>query len=106
MATQDNTQPETAGGAIPSMVCGIVGIVTCCLPVVPIVLGIIAIVLSVKVNRRIKESQGALGGKGMAVAGLVCGIIAIVFGLFYLLYYIILGGVLGMAALGSLGSIK
>lgn len=95
MEGQNNQLPENAEGTVSSMVCGIVGLVCSCIPLVGIVLGTIAIVFSVKANRRIKEAQGALGGKGMATAGLVCGIISVVFGVFYLLYWIIYGIILG-----------
>jgi hypothetical protein len=93
-----NTTPEAAPGAIPSMVCGIIALVTFCLPLAPVALGIIAIVFCVKANKRIKESDGALGGKGMAIAGLVTGIIGLALGFFYQIAYIvsIIGGAMSM----------
>jgi hypothetical protein len=87
MGNQNNIQ-QTAPGAIPSMVCGIICIVTCCLPLVPVVLGIIAIVFFVKTNKRIRESGDSLGGKGMAIAGLVTGIIGLAIGFIYQIYWI------------------
>jgi hypothetical protein len=81
---------EKAPGALPSMVCGIIGVATCWLAISGLILGVIAIVFSVKATRRIKENS-SLEGKGMAIAGLVCGIVAAVFGFFYLLYYIFWG---------------
>lgn len=103
MDNQNMVEPERAEGALPSMVCGIVGVVTSCLPLTGIILGTIAIVMYVKANRRILASGGKLGGKGMAIAGLVCGIVAAVFGFIYLIYYIIYGVVLG--ALFSSGAL-
>jgi hypothetical protein len=105
MATQNNGQLEAAEGSLPSMVCGIVGLVLSCVPLVGLVLGTIAIVLSVKANRRIKEAQEVLGGKGMATAGLVCGIIAVVFGFFYLIYWVIYGLILGALFTGGLSGL-
>jgi hypothetical protein len=91
---------ERAPGALPSMVCGIVGVATCWLAISGLILGVIAIVFSVKANRRIKENS-KLEGKGMATAGLVCGIIAAAFGFFYLLYYIFWGAMFGAILSGS-----
>lgn len=61
------------GFGIASMVCGIVALVTaCCIPWVPIILALVGVVLGgvgIRGNRR---------GKGMAIAGLVTSIIALV----------------------------
>jgi len=61
------------GFGIASMVCGIVALVTaCCIPYVPIILALVGVVLGgvgLRGNRR---------GKGMAIAGLVTSIIALV----------------------------
>jgi len=59
-------------GAVASLVCGIVGIA--CIPLV----GIVALVLGLKARNRIDASEGELGGRGMATAGIVLGILAIV----------------------------
>ena len=88
-----NNQPrpgENAPGAVSGMVCGIISVVICWLPVATHILGVIGIVMYVKAKKAI-EADSQLRGKGMAVAGLVCGICGIVFGLFYLVYYIPLG---------------
>jgi hypothetical protein len=90
-----NTLQENAPGALPGMVCGIVGAATTCVPFSGIVLGIIAIVFYVKANRRITESRGKLGGKGMATAGLICGIVAVFFGVMYLIYWLVYGLIIG-----------
>ncbi|MGN0431727.1 MAG: DUF4190 domain-containing protein [Lachnospiraceae bacterium] len=61
------------GLAIASMVLGIVALVlSCCVPYLPIVLALLAVVLG-GVSLAKKK-----GGKGMAIAGLVCGIIGLV----------------------------
>ncbi len=66
--------PEKSSGlAIASMVLGIVSLVlSCCVPYVPVVLALLAVVLG---GVSLSKKQG---GKGMAIAGLVCGIIGLV----------------------------
>ncbi len=78
-------QPQTEGLAIASMVCGIVGFVSCGLT------GIAAAILGHKANRKIARSNGALGGSGFATAGLITGYISIV-----------VGGILGLAGVSGL----
>ncbi len=67
------TPEKGPGFGIASMVCGIVALViSCCIPWVPIILGLVGVVLGavgLRGNRR---------GKGMAIAGLVTSIIALV----------------------------
>lgn len=64
---------KSAGLAIASMVLGIVALVlSCCVPYLPIVLALLAVILGgVSLAKK-------MGGKGMAIAGLVCGIIGLV----------------------------
>jgi len=72
------TQPlptRTSGLAVAGLVCGIVGLCTCGLG------AIAGIVLNVAALRRIARSHGHLGGKGLAVAGLVVSIATLVLGL-------------------------
>ncbi len=103
--TNQSMIQDNAKGSVASMVCGIVGIVLSCVPVAGLVLGIIALVLSSKSKKLINGSNGTLGGKGMTIAGLVTGIIAVVFGGFYLIYYLIVVLILGTAGLtGVLGT--
>ena len=92
MNNQENktfeTRYETAQGAVASMVCGILGLVLSFIPAVGLVLGIIALILYSKATRRIMESGNTLEGKGMSNAGLVCGILAFVWGSIYFIYCI------------------
>jgi hypothetical protein len=60
----------TSGKAVASLVLGILSIVFCYLGFIP---GAIAIVLGVMAKRDI-DREG-LGGRGLAIAGLVCGIV-------------------------------
>ena len=92
----------TDGKAIASMVLGIVAAVLCCVPFVGLVCGVIAIVLYAKFNRAFRESGEQLGGKGMAIAGLVTGIVGTAFGLFWTIYYTVAVVIVGSAASGLL----
>lgn len=73
-----------AQGATPAMVLGIVGLVVlplgCCCgvgSVASVVLGILAIVFGVRARNLVNASGGTLGGGGKAMAGIVCGGIAV-----------------------------
>ncbi|MFQ5806917.1 MAG: DUF4190 domain-containing protein [Phycisphaerae bacterium] len=58
--------------AIASLVVGIVGLPTPC----GVPLGLLAIFLGVYARMKIEESRGALSGNGLAIAGIVLGVIA------------------------------
>ena len=63
-----------SGMAVAAMVCGIVSIPIMCIPYLGILslpCSITAIVLGLIANGKAKRGEG--GGKGMAVAGIVCG---------------------------------
>lgn len=64
--------------AVGALVCGILATLCGILGCLGIVLGPVAIVLGVVARRRIRESGGLTRGDGMAVAGLVLGIIGTV----------------------------
>jgi len=66
-------RPSTDGFAITSMVLGIIATLSCYLGIIP---GIIAIVFGHISMGKFKRNP-QLGGKGMAIAGLVCGYIGI-----------------------------
>lgn len=78
---QAGQQPSQSGDGVASMVLGIVSIVLCCVPVVPTICAIIAIILSRRVTKAGKSS-------GCNTAGLVCGIIGLCFSVLYLIYWI------------------
>ena len=66
-------EPKSAGLAIASMVLGILALVlSCCVPYLPIILALLAVVLG---GVSLAKKQD---GKGMAIAGLVCGIIGLI----------------------------
>lgn len=68
---------KPSGLSIASLVCGILTFATC------IITGIPAIICGHLALSKIKNSSGAIGGKGMAIAGLVMGYMSLVFGVFY-----------------------
>jgi hypothetical protein len=60
-------QPSTSGLAIASLVCGV------CSLLLSVITGIPAIIMGHIARSNIKASGGAIGGKGMALAGLILG---------------------------------
>jgi len=66
------------GLAVASMVCGILAIVPgCCCGFFGLPLSVAALVMGVVSIMQINASGGQLGGKGMAIAGTVCGSVAV-----------------------------
>jgi len=62
------------GMAIGSMICGIVGLLSC----LGIPLGLIAVVLGHLARSNARRNPGVFGGEGMALAGLITGYVSIV----------------------------
>ena len=70
--------PKTSGLAIASMVTGILAIVPgCCCGFLGIPLSIVALVMGIISIQQINNSGGQIGGKGMAIAGTICGGVAV-----------------------------
>ncbi len=70
--------PRNHGLAIASMVCGLLAIVPgCCCGLFGIPLSLAALIMGIISISQINASAGQLGGKGMAIAGTVCGGVAI-----------------------------
>ncbi|MCK5654285.1 MAG: DUF4190 domain-containing protein [Dehalococcoidia bacterium] len=67
---------QASGLAIASMVCGILSLVFFWVPLFGFLLGIIAIIFGAVAIRQIGREPN-LGGRGMAIAGLVCGIVGV-----------------------------
>jgi hypothetical protein len=78
---------QTNGPAVASLVLGIVGVVLGFFPAIGLILGILAVVFAFVGFKR-AELTGA--GRGLAIAGLVLGALATLFGLLIL---VVLGGV-------------
>ncbi|HET7420126.1 MAG TPA: hypothetical protein VFL27_07070 [Candidatus Dormibacteraeota bacterium] len=86
-----------AQGSLVSMILGIIGLVltplTCCCGVgaiVPLGLGIAALVLGFQARSKIAAAPGALGGSGKALAGIITGGTAVGISLVLLLLVVVL----------------
>lgn len=81
-APSQNDGPRGANGMqIASLVLGIIGIPgCCCYGVVGLLFGIIGLILALVGNKQNK-------GSGIGIGGLVCSIIAIVFGILATIYF-------------------
>ncbi len=77
--------PTTSGLAITSLVCGIVGLVTCTL--IP---GIPAVICGHLAMSQIANSPTPMVGRGMALAGLVCGYLLVLIMLSFIVMMIFL----------------
>ena len=73
---QEMERQQASGLAIASMVCGILSLVFFWVPLFGFLLGIIAIIFGAVAIRQIGREPN-LGGRGMAIAGLVCGIVGV-----------------------------
>lgn len=89
--TAETEAPKTPGVSIAALVLGICGIVFDCCCGVGVIFGIIGLILAIVGNKQQKS--------GVGTAALVCSIIALVFGVIYLVYVVAVGG---MAALESM----
>ena len=81
-----NGGPEapSSGLAIASMVCGIVGYLTCYFVAI---LGIPAVICGHMALSQIKNSPVPMGGRGMAIAGLVLGYLGIAITLGLIIFF-------------------
>ena len=81
----EHENQQTNGMAVSSLVLGILGVVLNLIPLLPYLLGILAIVFGMMGNK--KEN-----GKGMAVAGLILGVITLAMKFFFWIFVLLLGG--------------
>ncbi len=88
-------QPSTPGLAIAALVCGIAA---CVIPLGGFVLAILGIVFGIKARTEIDASRGELKGRGMAVAGLVLGIVALGMAFLWLTIFGLIGGCASLSA--------
>lgn len=72
--------PRTSGMAIASLVCGILGLVTCC-AIAPSALAVVFGGLSLSAIRR-----GEAGGRGLAITGVVLGVIGLLVGVLFWIF--------------------
>ena len=70
--------PQSNGLAIGSLVCGILALpTTCCCSLASLPLAIAACVMGGLAMQKAKTMPAVYGGKGMAIGGLVCGLVAL-----------------------------
>ena len=79
--------PRKDGLAIASMICGIVG-VACFFICLGVILGPAAAIMGFVSRQRIASSGGMLGGGGMAMAGLILGIVGFVVSVIWFFSYV------------------
>ena len=73
---QGGLPPKTSGKAIASMVTGLVGLLTICCGFF-VVTSIVGLVLGILARKEIRASNGQLTGDGMALTGIITGVIGI-----------------------------
>ena len=87
MAEYKENENITDTNAIVGMILGILSVILCWVPVIGLVLGIIALISSIK---GLKNSKIINKGKGLSVTGISCGSVGIVVNIIYSIMYIIL----------------
>jgi len=82
-------QPRTDGLSIASLIVGIVGVV-CFFLCLGIVAGPTAAIMGFVSRQRITSSGGMLGGGGLALAGLILGIVGFVGSVIWFFYWVLI----------------
>ncbi|MBC7783219.1 MAG: DUF4190 domain-containing protein [Burkholderiales bacterium] len=84
--TMEGTTPEAAGAsngfAVTSLVLGIIGVPFSCSIIVPLLAVVFGGVALVQISQRGSENAS---GRGLAIAGVVCGCVGLIIGVMYLL---------------------
>jgi hypothetical protein len=81
-------QPRNDGLAIASLIVGIVGVV-CFFICLGVILGPTAAIMGFVSRQRIASSGGMLGGGGMAMAGLILGVVGFVVSVIWFFFFIL-----------------
>ena len=81
--------PKNDGMSIAALVCGISGLATLVLCGIGIVPAILGVVFGMIGKKKVEQSGGALQGRGMALAGAICGAVAVGLFLIWLVLLII-----------------
>jgi Domain of unknown function (DUF4190) len=89
--SNNSNEPKMEGNSLAGMICGIMGLVLG-FNLIGLAAGVVGIILSIIGMNKIKREPKKYKGKGMALAGLVCGIAACAFFLLvytgvFVLYY-------------------
>jgi hypothetical protein len=87
------TGPKNEPLAVASLIAGIVGIPLLCCWILGFPISIAALVTGFLARRRISESNGALTGDGMALAGLILGAVGVVLSIVLIVLWVVLGAV-------------
>lgn len=87
-------------GAVAALVCGILSIVFCWVPIAGLVLGIIAILQAGKAKRIASSDGERYEQGGVRVGGFVCGIVGTCFAGIYTIYFVLFVVLLAGAAQG------
>jgi len=69
------TAPKTSGLAVASLVVGLLGF---CIPIIG---GLVGLILGIVALRRIGRSGGTVGGRGVAIGGVIASSVSLLFGL-------------------------
>ena len=94
MGNDPMTPPPTAGLAIASMCCGIVSLVLICVWFLAAPVAVTAVAMGFVARSQARSGQA--GGMGMAVTGIVCGIVTLS------VYAVIILVIAGLAIAGTL----
>lgn len=74
------------GTAVAAMILGILSLVVFWIPFIPFVFGVLGLVFGIKGLNAADLNQGK--GRGMGIAGIVCGSIGMIVGIFYSIFWI------------------
>jgi hypothetical protein len=98
-ATFEQPSEPSSGIGIGALICGIIGLVLCWVPIVGLILSIVAVVLGGKGRKTLPD-----GKRGMALAGFILGIIGLVISIIVLISWIVAIALIGSVATWALGS--
>lgn len=82
-----NVNNASNGSAVAAMIMGIIALIFFWAPIVPIILGVLALVFGIKGLNQ-SNTLPLNKGKGMGISGIVCGSIALIIGIFYTIIWI------------------
>ncbi|MDG2342999.1 MAG: CCC motif membrane protein [Flavobacteriales bacterium] len=110
MENNSINQQETLGNSTTILVLGILSIFpgVACVGIVGVVLGIITLAMSKKTKIEIENNPGKYTDSSITLqkAGRICGIIGLslssIYLIFWIVYFVIIGAILGSAGAGSM----